>query len=371
MCRKALQVGLLVFVVSLARSSDLLASTLYVGPASCGPKVTHYATIQAAVNAALPSDTIMVCPGTYAEQIVISIPLTVRGFVNGTSGAAVITAPPGGLVPNIQMTDAGLVAAQVAAQNTFGVKLIDLTIDGTGGGCATTAGANYTAAVALSNLVSSDPSFLSVSLSQLAIRNQTGGCQRSAAILSEDSLISVDSNSIHTVELYAVSLVRGMGKITNNTIENATGGGVLVSNVTGATVQSNTMSSDAFGVRIDNATSTNVWSNTMGPWVGEGVYSTNSSGTWVNGNRISATWAGVFLDGSLGDRVTSNTIMRTQTYGIADTNSRGGGNQISGNTINESPIGIFFDASAAAAGDVITVNTFLNVTTTTSSTPIF
>ncbi|HZR24021.1 MAG TPA: NosD domain-containing protein [Vicinamibacterales bacterium] len=364
-----MRVALMAVAATLLHSASVFANTLYVGPASCGPKVTHYATIQAAVNAAAPADTVMVCPGTYAEQVVIPIPLTVRGFVNGVSGAAVITVPPTGLVPNITMTTAGLVAAQIAAQNTFGVKLIDLTIDGTNEGCATSVGANYTAAIALSNLVSSDPSFLSVSLSQLSIQNQRGGCQLSAGVLSEDSLISVDSNSIYNVELNAVSLVRGMGKITNNTIENCTTGGVFVSNVTGATVQSNTMSSDAFGVRIDSSTATNVWSNTMGPWVGEGVYSTASSGTWVNGNRISATWAGVYLDGSQGDRVTSNTIVRTETYGIADTNSRGG-NQLSGNTINGAPIGLFFDASASAAGDVVTTNTYLNVVTTTSSTPI-
>jgi parallel beta-helix repeat protein len=368
MRHKTLRIGLLVLAATVVYASDLLASTLYVGPRSCGPNVTHYATIQGAVNAALPSDVIMVCPGIYPEQVLIPIPLTVKGFVNGTAGAVVITVPPTGLIPNIHMTDAGFVAAQIAAQNTFGVKLIDLTIDGAGGGCATAIGADYTAAVALSNLVSSDPSFLSVTLSQLAIRNQSGGCQKSAGVLSEDSLIFVDSNSIYNVELNAVSLVRGMGKITNNTIENCLAGAVLISNVTGATVQSNTMASDAFGVRIDNATATNVWSNTMGPWVGYGVYSTSSQGTWVNANRISATWAGVYLDGSLNDRVTSNIVTRTQTYGIAVRNSRGT-NQISSNTINGSPIGIFFDANPPA-GDVFTPNTFLNCVITTSSTPI-
>lgn len=368
MSHKTLRIGLFALAAGVALSGNVLAATLYVGPQSCGPNVTHYATIQGAVNVANPSDVIMVCPGTYAEQIVISVPLTVKGFVNGTASAAIITVPATGLVPNFQMTDAGMVAAQIAAKNTFGIKLIDLTIDGTGGGCAGAIGANYTAAVALSNIVSSDPSYLSVTLSQLSIQNQNGGCNQSAAVLSEDSLISVDSNSIYNVELYAVSLVRGMGKITNNTFESCRGGGVLVSNVTGATVQSNVMSSHQFGVRIDNSTGTNVWTNTMGPWVGDGVYSTNSQGTWVNGNKISATWAGIFLDGSQGDRVTGNTVIRSQTYGIGDQNSRGG-NQISGNTINGARVGIFFDASTT--GDVMLPNTYLNVVTTLSSTPVW
>ena len=51
-------------------------------------------------------------------------------------------------------------------------------------------------------------------------------------------------------------------------------------------------------------------------------------------------------------------------------NSRGG-RQISGNTIQRSAVGVFFDASAVAAGDVMFPNTFLNVKTTTTSTPIW
>ena len=212
----------------------------------------------------------------------ISAPVTIKGFVSGTSGAAIIKVPATGLVPNIVMTDAGMVAAQIAAKNTSGVKLYNLTIDGTGGGCATNIGANYTAALALSNVASPDPTWLTATLNQMSIQNHNGGCGRSAGILSEDSYISVEANSIYSVELYAVSLVRGMGKVLSNTIENCTGGAVYIANVTGATVQSNTMASDAFGVRIHNGNNVNVWSNTMGPWVGHGVFATSSTGTWVD-----------------------------------------------------------------------------------------
>ncbi len=368
MSLKTLRIGLLVLAATVVHAGSVLAANLYVGPQSCGPNVTHYATIQAAVNAANPSDVVMVCPGTYPEQVVISIPLTVKGFVSGTSAAAIITVPAAGLVPNVLMTDAGMVAAQVVAKNTTGVKLIDLTIDGTGGGCASAIGATYTAAVAMSNIVHADPSYLSGVMQQLSIQNHSGGCNKSAGVLSEDSQISVDASSIYNVELFGVSLVRGMGKITNNTFESTRGGGVLISNVTGATVQTNVMSSHQYGVRIDNSRETNVWTNTMGPWVGNGVYATNSTGTWVNGNKISATWGGVQLDGSLNERVTSNTITRSQTFGIANQNSRGG-NVISGNTINGARAGVYFDASTT--GDQIGSNTFLNVLTTMTSTPIW
>src|SRR4029453_501942 len=93
------------------------AATLVVG--SCGTAKVKYPTIQAAINAAQSGDTITICPGTYPEQIVLRIPLTIKGIANGTSNAAVITVPPGGLLPNILMATAGTVAAQIAAQNTY------------------------------------------------------------------------------------------------------------------------------------------------------------------------------------------------------------------------------------------------------------
>ena len=363
MLKNVPKLGVLVMVFNGIAAAGVEAATLVVG--SCGTAKVKYSTIQAAINAAQSGDTITVCPGTYPEQIVVPIPLTIKGIAAGTSNAAVITVPAGGLLPNILMATAGTVAAQVAAQNTYGLALRNITIDGAGGVCV--AGVNATAAIALSNMQTADPTFLNTSVQQVVVRNQSGCGATSEGILSENSMVFIDNNSLHTGLGDAVSLNGGTGKITNNFIDGWSWGAATLVNVTNATIQNNVISSAQFGARLDATTGINVWNNTMGPWVGEGVYTTNTTGTWVNNNRISATWAGVFLSGSLGDRVTGNTIMRSQAYGIADTASRGG-NQISGNTINESPLGIY-DQGATLAGDVITPNTFLNVITTISATP--
>src|SRR5262245_12291632 len=70
------------------------AATLMVdvdGQASatdCNALTVAFTTIQAAVNAAAPGDTIFVCPGVYSEQVVVPSSrgnLTIRGFGAGVT----------------------------------------------------------------------------------------------------------------------------------------------------------------------------------------------------------------------------------------------------------------------------------------------
>ena len=87
----------------------------------CSAGGNHYTTIQAAVNAAelLPTPRIVrVCPGTYPEQVLITGSLTLEGVSSGNSGAAIITAPVGGMVANATSTYGGpAIEAQVLVQN--------------------------------------------------------------------------------------------------------------------------------------------------------------------------------------------------------------------------------------------------------------
>ena len=72
----------------------------------------------------------LACPGTYPEQVVINTPLTLKGVVSGNHGAAVITVPASGLVPNGTF-GGGTAVAQVFVQAASGsVTIADLTVDG-------------------------------------------------------------------------------------------------------------------------------------------------------------------------------------------------------------------------------------------------
>jgi nitrous oxidase accessory protein NosD len=87
--------------------------TLYVSPhawpwgADRSCRSARFRTIQSAVNAARPGSTVVVCKGTYHEQVVISKPLSLRGQR--------ATIDQKGVTPTFQVTIPGLGTATIFA----------------------------------------------------------------------------------------------------------------------------------------------------------------------------------------------------------------------------------------------------------------
>ena len=124
----------------------------------------------------------LVCPGTYPEQLSIIRPVRLQGVTDG-GGAVVIAVPPGGLVDNVTMYASGNhVAAQLALQNAVEAQLVNLIIDGTGIACATDFGVDRTAGIALNN-VGNTGEWNRAVLMNLVVRRQMGGCLLSDGIL--------------------------------------------------------------------------------------------------------------------------------------------------------------------------------------------
>jgi pectin methylesterase-like acyl-CoA thioesterase len=90
----------------------------------------QFTTIQSAVDAANPGDTIRVCPGTYVEQVVVSKSLTIRG----ENGAIVM--PSAVKVNGADIPSGTPVAAVILVTNASAVNIISLIVDGSNNGIA-------------------------------------------------------------------------------------------------------------------------------------------------------------------------------------------------------------------------------------------
>jgi hypothetical protein len=95
----------------------------------CNASSIAFTTIQAAVNAAAPGDTILICPATYNEQVVVTgnkSNLNIRG-----SGASLTILKPTTVVPNTNSVLSGTLAAPILlVDGVTNVTVGSLTIDG-------------------------------------------------------------------------------------------------------------------------------------------------------------------------------------------------------------------------------------------------
>lgn len=138
------KICLRIFIVIATAGAVIPAWATNYEVGSCIPKLPQFTTINAAVAAAPASSTILICPGVYPEQVVISKPLTLRGQSINNMDRPVIAVPtsnPAGppLARNVTSAvyPSTSFAAQVLVQNGK-VELLNLTVDGAGGnlGCA-------------------------------------------------------------------------------------------------------------------------------------------------------------------------------------------------------------------------------------------
>jgi hypothetical protein len=390
LCRYAIFVASMCFLAQIAQASFEVVGT-------CKPGKS-FATIQATVNAAPSGSTIDICPGTYPEQVMIAgKTLTLVGVQSGTSDAAVLVPPSGGLIANGSHIGGGAVAAQIFVQSSTGVTISHLTVDGSGNallGCGTDP-------IGIYYQNSSGRITDSVARNQI-LNGSDQGCQVGLGIdVESDSgapAVTVSNNSVHTYQKNGIT-AGGPG----------TGGGPAMA-ITGNTVigigatpmiaqNGIQIGFGASGKVNNNAVADDIYSGAAAA-AGSGILIYASSGITVSGNSVQSTQFGIAtvtdsVDGPADNAiVTFNHIGGTQEFDAidlcSDTNTAqsntingsmaqsgihlddgcpgpgstpsGNNDTVTNNTINEPCAGILLGSSATST---VAPNTFFNVTHTT------
>ena len=355
--------------------ASLHAATLYVG--SCGSP--NKPTIQAAVNASSQYDTVLVCPGTYPEQVTITKNLTLQGLVVGTAGQVVITPPAAGVATNTaDLYPGGLpVAAQVLVQNARQVVLNNITVDGAGNGingCAPDLRGIYyqNAGGTIENVTTRN---------QVLVDGSAGliGCQSGQGIFvqtgygtsSTPQYVAIVGNSVRNFQKDGITVdgapltflvqknyIVGQGPTTGageNGIQISDGAtGQVLYNTTVDELQS--FDTDASGILIYSSANVEVGFNTIGSTnfgiatVSDPTYPSaqdpTGSGdhTYIHDNNVVGTQVYDGIDAcSNSNTITNNTVFGSTESGIHLDSSCGGtgkNNSVTFNTINEACAGI-------------------------------
>lgn len=392
------------------------ASNVVVGTCK---NLVQFSSIQAAVNASPVGSTAFICPGTYAEQVVIGKNFTLTGVSSlGTSGATasgannpVIVSPATGMVSNANdLYDNSGIAAQIAVLTPAGatgpitVNINNLAVNGSNNlltGCAT-------------DLVGIYYQNASGTINHVATSNQElppgqEGCQSGLGIFVQSGYASggtssttIENSSVHsyqkngitadgsgTVTTISGNYVVGMGA-TPNIAQN----GIQVSDGATGKVSSNTVTDDVYispsggpyysasgillydsgGTSVKNLSVTgNTVSNSQGAIVTYGDTFGTGNGDYnsVTSNKITTTLsAGPYLiDGidlcSNNNTATSNTVFNSAGAGVHIdsqctelSGTSGNGTTVNTNTINEACAGVL---SGNGTGNSQTGNVTYNV----------
>jgi parallel beta-helix repeat protein len=122
----ALLLGTGVTFVAVAPASAAVRATIYASPSAADGTGTScatatFSTISAAVASAAAGDTVVACPGTYTEDVVIQIPLTLIGESATIDATGLSGAPTGAILGQAPYNGVTIEASKVTVEG-FTVK---------------------------------------------------------------------------------------------------------------------------------------------------------------------------------------------------------------------------------------------------------
>jgi hypothetical protein len=340
---------------------------------------TQFKTIQEAVNAAPSGAVVKVCPGGYSEQITITKPVTLEGFISQGALGALILPPSTGFVQN----DVSGYAAQILVENTAKVTITNLIVDA----------ANNNLAVCHPNIIGILFHNASGTVNKMAVRNQfasneSSACDAYGVFALDDNqqaqTVTVENTDVRNSGYWGIT---GQGPgLTMSTVNNFVAGpsnalgftaGIVYWLGAAGTIQGNTVVNEvlpnntdpmngSIGIAVACSKATvsgNTVSDTQtGIYVACPIASSYASNSTVTQNKVFFTKLGdaVYV-GSSGNTITNNMLIgSTQSAIHFDATNGGTGNTATGNTITEGCSGIL---TSGTGSNKATSNTFNNVFT--------
>ena len=281
--------------------------TVQIPPSCTGvPKVLtvcasgcNYTSIQAAIDAACPGDTILVNSGTYFEHVNVNKALTLQGV-----GAPVVDVGGFGSAITISAdgcTLQGFVAIGSGAYPEAGVK-------------ATSSSNTITGNTATGN---SDIGIYLTSSSNNTLSGNTATGNFGVGIGLVSSSNNTISGNTATGNSYGIGLdfSSNSNTISGNTVTGNICGIGLVSS-SGNTISGNTATGNSIlGIYLDSSSSNSIIGNTVtGNSYGIGLVS--SSGNTITGNTvIGSSIYSIYLDSSSGNNIYLNTLDNARSNG--------------------------------------------------------
>jgi nitrous oxidase accessory protein NosD len=348
-----------------------------------------YSSIQAAVTAANPGDTVYVCPGLYREQVVIDKALTLTG--PAAQPASDFSAPDDAVIaPAISSTtpslDTGMpLGPIVLVQSASNVDVVNLTIDGSNNGLT---GCGPTLAGILFQNASGTVAFNTVK--NLKLGAGLGGCQSGDGILIQTSqgtstTVSIGGNSVHDYQKNGITangagtssdiednVVTGSGPsdvIAQNGIQIFQGSGTIKGNVVTNNIYSLCSAATSSGCPYA-ATDILVYNATNTPHVTGNSAGASNVNIYVQGaavieqNIVSGAFPldGIDLFGNASQATNNSVFNSGESAFYVD----GLSNTVDSNIVNEAPVGLLIDT--ASSGTTTTPNKFYNTHTPVGST---
>lgn len=413
----------------------LYATNAVVTPPSttaCQSGMATFNSISAAVAGVVAGSTIYICPGTYAEQVVIKERLTLIGVSgNGQAGSSatgqnnpVVVSPANGVVINsADLFNGQPTAAQILVQTPSGslatpilVSISNITVDGSNNqlsGCGTDlVGIYYQNASGTVNHVVAR--FQELDAADFGCQDGQGIYVESGYGSGGKAVVTVENSSVHDYDKNGITLDGSgtTGTISSNYVVGIGAtpaiaqNGIQVSDGANVKVYGNTVTDDVYvnppdcGNACFSATgillydsggtsakpmtvSSNIVSNAQGGIVSVGDSSGTADYNTVSSNRITTSpAAGPFqLDGidlcSNHNTANLNTVFNSSGSGVhidsqctESTGPSGNSTTVSTNTINEACAGVLTgNGTGNTESGNITYNV-VQVTATGDSCPV-